>query len=149
MTTTFTVDLIFSYWLDAWFIVWLIASSIVKAQYKHVYDIPNPAVFLAGGLVQNLWVLSRMVVQTKWIYLGQIILLKFIPLCYAVYKFPRLNMNREIISSLKFGSGLALAYTAYLGFHGKTPWQFYSDMNKSILSGEKKLPFMQLASNIL
>lgn len=145
MTTTFTVDLIFSYWLDAWFIVWLIII-----QYKHVeYAIPNPAVFLAGGLVQNLWVLSRMVVQTKWIYLGQIVLLKFIPLCYALYKFPRLTLNREIIGSLKFGGGLALAYTAYMLLHGTTPWQFYSDMNKSILSGEKKLPFMQLASNIL
>ena len=144
MTTTFTVDLIFSYWLDVWFIVWLI---ILIIQYKHVeYAIPNPAVFLAGGLVQNLWVLFRMVVQTKWIYLGQIILLKFIPLCYALYRFPRL---REIIGSMKFGGGLAVVYTAYLWFNGTTPWQFYSDMNKSILSGEKKLPFMQLASNIL
>ena len=139
-----TVDLIFSYWLDAWFIAWLI--SIIR--YKHVYTIPNPAVFLAGGLAQNWWFLSRMFYNntpTKWIYLGQSILLKFIPLCYAVY----MGINAEIIGSLKFGGGLALAYTAYLWFRGTTPWKLYSDMNKSILSGETKTPFMRLATMIM
>ena len=142
-----TADLIFSYWLDAWFIVWLIAS-FDKSQYKHVYAIPNPAVFLAGGLAQNWWFLSRMFYNntpTKWLYLVQSVLLKLIPLCYAVYKFPRLH---EIIGSLKFGGGLALAYTAYLWFNDTTPWKLYSEMNKSILSGEIKTPFMRLASRI-
>jgi len=139
-----TADLIFSYWLDAWFIAWLIII-----QYKHVYAIPNPAVFLAGGLAQNWWFLSRMFYKntpTKWLYLGQSVLFKLIPLCYAVYKFPRLH---EITGSLKFGGGLMLVYTAYLWFRGTTPWKLYSDMNKSILSGETKTPFMRLATMIM
>lgn len=58
-------------------------------------------------------------------------------------------MNREIIGSLKFGGGLMLVYTAYLWFNDTTPWKLYSEMNKSILSGEIKTPFMRLATHIL
>ncbi len=152
----FSFDLIFSYWLDAWFIAWLIS---------HMYDIglyiPNPAVFLAIGLSQNWWFLSRMFyygTQTKWLYLGQSILFKLLPLLYTIYVFPYVSWSSagglrevpsrfltEIKRSWIFGLGLMAVYTLYLFLNGTDPVSLYSAMNKSILSGEIKTPFMRIA----
>ncbi len=137
--TTFTFDLIFSYWLDAWFVLWLISNTI-----------PNPAVFLAIGLSQNWWFLSKMFylnLPTKWLYLGQSVLLKLIPLCISIYALPKPETKRniEIKRSTVFGLSLTAAYTMYLWIKGTTPWDLYSAMNKSILSGETKTPFMKIA----
>lgn len=140
MNTEFTFDLIFSYWLDAWFIVWIIAHIMG-------INVPNPALFLAIGLSQNWWFLSRMFyrnIHTKWLYLGQSLLLKLLPLCFAIYLFPS-RANAELKRSSIFGLCMVCIYVIYLWLNGTNPWKLYSEMNKSIISGETKTPFMKIA----
>lgn len=104
-------DLLFSYWVFAWAILWWILGNHVK---PHTY-VPNPKLAILVGLAENTGTLIALILSGA----SQIVLLKFamvvvvskIALLYFVWNEPI-----QIVQDFAILFGVFLLYNLYLFF---------------------------------
>jgi len=104
-------DLLFSYWVFAWAILWCILGNHVK---PHIY-VPNPKLSILVGLAENIGTLIALIFSGA----SQIVLLKFL-LVIVVSKIVLLyfvwNEPIHFIQDLVILWGVFLLYNLYLFF---------------------------------
>lgn len=120
-----TPDLLFSYWIFAWFLIYL------------VYPVTNPLFGLWVALLENTIALFNL--KDKLRFLLMIILFKVIPI-YLLRK-TKIKWKDVKIFGIVF-----IVYNIYLNIRGLNIIKVYKITNQSIQRGDNRTPFYYLTS---
>jgi hypothetical protein len=126
-----TPDILFSYWVFAWFVVYIAAPGCV----------PSPYYALAFSLATNVAALVYYTAILRdphftILYATMLTLFKALPL-YWVSDKPKAGAAEATIL-------VAVAYVIYLAARGTSPVQVYKAVNASLRRGTDDTPFMRL-----
>lgn len=131
-------DLIFTYWIYLWFIVYLF---IPKPSL-----VPNPSFALLVGILENIFTIGYLVyigsAHTVWFALSAIVT-KGVPF-YLVFDRNQIFSKTPIVDTVV----LFLAYTAYLFAVGTNPVEVYTQILDSFKKNLIKTPFYYIMDNI-
>jgi len=126
-----TPDLLFSYWIFVWFIIYYASPS----------SIPNPRFILYVAIIEN--ILSLIIVPSVrifFMYLAVIVLAKGIPL-YLLRNSP-IHLKTDIMYSFLF----FIIYNIYLFYKKTNIVRVYQATYTFIHNGENKTPLFYLES---
>jgi len=132
-------DLIFTYWIYVWFIVYVIATKLTSSDTTKPTIVPNPAFALLIGILENVFTIGYMIyvgaVHIGWFVLA-VVLTKVVPFL-VVFEPNRLFSRTPIVDTVVlFG-----AYTVYLLILGTNPLDVYWQILKSFEQDRIRTPF--------
>jgi len=135
MAKALRVDLVFSYWIYAWFILYAC---------KHLKYSPKFALIL--GLVDNAVMLLLMFlfgtsVRTIFYFVIINTIIKILPLYY-------LRQERITLKDVHFTCGLFLIFVVWLHINEQSLIGNIKIIHDSLLYGKNETPFMRLHSSI-
>ena len=141
---------LFSYWILAWFILYYCVDANTKWG-KYIKDHGSP---IAGLWMSFLYGLTLFV--HIWLYNPNIrLLILFAVMLITIKIVPLYLLRSHVFDRYRlFSSSLVLAvlflfYTIYLHVNGTNSIEVYSKVEKSILLGENKTPFLRLLSKLI
>jgi hypothetical protein len=145
-----TPDLIFSYWIYAWFLFYYIVIIFFqhKKTMKTFIEITNPSIILYAALIENIFSLVYIFLSTYdltifLLYVLMMLLLKVLPI-YLLRKAPLNIKVNTIICICVF-----LCYVFYVQVIRKiNVMNLYISIYKSIILRENKTPFFKIYNNI-
>ncbi len=149
-------DLIFTYWIYVWFIVYVIAAKLTGGDTTKPSIVPNPAFALLVGILENVFTIGYMMYvgasRIGWFILA-VVITKIIPF-WIVFEPNRLFSRTPMVDTVVlFG-----AYTVYLLVLGTNPLDVYRQILRSFEQDRIRTPFyfimnqferLQLHKNIL
>jgi hypothetical protein len=138
-----TPDLIFSYWIFAWFLLFYIFQNNLCLNLKHWL---NPYYVIVFALIENIISLVYITGITRVItffifYLLMLILFKVIPL-YLLLKSG--NYAGYYLEKIVVFIGVFIVYNLYLMFRGTNFLKIYIQINDSLIKKEHTTPFFYL-----
>lgn len=144
-----TWDLIFSFWIDIWFVLYFFGSNFNHPVSRFVKREMSPlfAFYLAtafnllqlGGIIFK-GVKAITIVQ----YIIMIIGMKFIPIAIMIYK----NYPVDPLHDLLVLFLVICVYLLYLYSRGTSVYEIYYKIEQSMVKGENKTPVFLLLEKI-
>jgi len=139
-------DLIFSYWLLFWALIYSVLTPKIMGLSPYVYESLNPEIGLWVGMSYELIELLYL-----WInYSTHInILLKMaliIVIIKAVPIFLLRNKKIRLVNNILFVAGLFIIYKLYLYVNNSNVKKVYTGINKSLRYGLNNTPMMWVLS---
>jgi len=152
-TGKLSAELIFSYWIFAWFLVYFfldaVASRIGKASYtKWMHDNLNPIIALVIAFLVNMSSFFYMV----YLNVGGIILLKYLTMVFFVKVIPIYcirNYPVRLFENLLAILILLIIYLIYLYTQEETVSSVYTRAFNATKVGSNKTPFSSFVNSIL
>ena len=141
-----TPDLIFSYWLLFWALIYSVLTPQIMGLSPYIYESLNPEIGLWVGMSYDLIELLYL-----WInYSTHIkILLKMaliILIIKAVPIFLLRNKKIRVINNILFVAGLFIVYNIYLYANNSNVKKVYTGINKSLRDDLNNTPMMWVLS---
>lgn len=142
-----TPDLIFSYWIYAWFIAYYIIITISTKRNIIIQD-ANPTIILYVALFENILSLFYLFFSTydfslSFVYLLMLLLLKVLP----IYLLSKTNIPINILPNIVISLTIIIIYLGYVEIiKNISVIKLYKDIMKSIILKENKTPFFKLYS---
>jgi hypothetical protein len=143
-----TPDLIFSYWLFFWALIYAVLTPKTLGLSPYVYESMNPIVGLWIGMTYDilellyLWInySSHISILLKLTLI--IIIIKIIPIFLLMHKKVR------VVNNLFFVLGLFIIYNIYLYANNTNLKKVYTGINKSLRDNLNNTPLMWVLSKI-
>lgn len=144
-----TPDLIFSYWIYAWFIAYYIIITI-STKRNIIIQNANPTLVLYIALIENIISLFYLFLSTYdfsllFIYLLMLLLLKVLPIYLLFKEGERAPVN--ILPNIAISLVITIIYLGYVEIiKGISVIKLYANIMKSIIMRENKTPFFKFYS---
>ena len=147
MNMNITPDIIFSYWIYAWSILYYIIlvkkmkTNITSTSTSSFIKYANPTILLYFALIENICSLFYIFLSTfdfsiSFLYIVMLLLLKVL----TIYLLRHAPINIPI--NVLLSTGIFLLYVIYVqGFRKISVMNLYRDIYKSIILRENKTPF--------
>lgn len=146
-----TPDLQFSHWIFIWAIFYYIITvypSLRAGFSLYIYQCINPLIALYISLIYN----SIEVVGLWFKGVSTLRILQFIAIMFVIkIIWIFLLRNTKILPWENMGvmAILFVIYNVYLYLHNTTIISLYKDVNKSLLDGDNRTPFVYLINKLL
>ena len=121
-----TPDLLFSYWIFAWFLIYLF------------YPIANPLFGLWIALVENIFVLSTLQKDQP-----RFLLMMFLSKVIPIYLLRKTKIKWK---DVKVFGVVFIVYNIYLNIRGLNIFRVYKITTQSIRNGNNRTPFFYLTT---
>lgn len=141
-------DLIFSYWLLFWALIYSVLTPKIMGLSPYVYESLNPEIGLWAAMgydiIQLLYLWINYSTHTR-------ILLKMaliIVIIKAIPIFLLRNKKIRLVNNILFVAGLFILYNMYLYVNNSNLKKVYTGINKSLRDGLNTTPMMWVLSKI-
>lgn len=145
-----TWDLLFSYWLFYWFLIYYTLINITNngTMFNFIKTFANPIIGLCIASIENMFTLIALIYKNNSLestikYLFAIVLFKIIPI-YLIKQYS-VNIFYSFISFLI----LFITYLIYVKMNNQNIVYIYQTTFESILTDKNDTPFYKIISKIL
>lgn len=134
-------ELIISYWIFIWFVIYVLASWNKNTEIgKYIYENTNPIFLFLLGLLMNIITLGMILYYNPL----HLIILKYIFLIFFIKLLPIwFLMQQKIVfyPNLVFSVLFIILYCFYLWYKKTNPYIIYKNLTKSVIHDENNTPF--------
>jgi hypothetical protein len=151
MKNFITPDLIFSYWIFIWAVIYYIITIYPSLRFglsQYIYQSINPIIPLYIILIYSLIEVTVLWYKgVSTVRILEVIAIMFIVKIVWIY----LLRNTKILPWENMGvmAILFVIYNLYLYLNNTDIISLYKDVNKSLLDGDNRTPFMYLINKLL
>lgn len=145
-----TPDLIFSYWIYAWFIIYYIIITVSITKTNIIIQNANPFIILYIALIENILSLFYLFFSTydlsiSFVYLLMLLLLKVLP----IYLLTSVKAPINIFSNIVITILIVLIYFLYVEvINSISVIKLYKNIMNSIIMKKNNTPFFHIYSKL-